>query len=66
MAKKMTYEEFEAYALKHYEKGGDTFFECWDEKTYLYFHPEGVTKSEALEMFRKELDHEKDVAGYWL
>ena len=64
MAQRMNYKEFEA--LKHYEKGGDTFYECWDEKTYLGFYPDGVTKSEALKMFREELDHENDVAGYWL
>ena len=66
MAKKMNFKEFAVYAQKHYEKGGDTYFECWDEKTYHEFYPDGVTKTEALEMFHKELDHERDVAGYWL
>ena len=66
MAKRMQYKEFEAYALKHYEKGGDTFFECWDEKTFFGFYPEGITKSEALELFRKERSYQKEIRNSWM
>jgi ASC-1-like (ASCH) protein len=65
MAKALTYQEFMDYAKKHYNRGGDSYYECWDEKTFKMFYPDGITKSEALKMFRREYDHEKDVAGYW-
>jgi len=65
MAKRMNYDEFMEYAKAHYEKGGDTFFECWGEKEYGMFYPDGITKSEALKLFRRELSHQKDIAGYW-
>lgn len=66
MAKTMTYKEFEAYAYKYYDRGGDSYYECWDEKTYLDFYPNGITKSEALKMFARNLDCERDMAGYWM
>lgn len=67
MAKILTYEEFMDYAKKHYERGGDSYFECWDERTFAEYTAKwgGITRSEALKMFRRELDHERDVAGYW-
>jgi hypothetical protein len=30
----MTVEEMKALALKHYNDGGDTVYECWDRKDY--------------------------------
>ena len=67
MAKTLTYQEFMDYAKKYYNRGGDSFYECWDEKTFKEYTEQwgGITKGEALKMFRREYDHEKDVAGYW-
>ena len=31
MAKTLTYQELMDYAKAHYNKGGDTVVECWDE-----------------------------------
>lgn len=65
-AKALNYEEFIAYAQKHYNKGGDVYVECWDERDFgEYVAMFGqVTKSAALKMFREMYDHERDVAGY--
>lgn len=65
MAKKMDFKAFYEYAMAHYNRGGDAFVECWDEKTFAMFYPDGITKSEALREFRREYDHQKDVMGYW-
>lgn len=65
MAKTLSYDEFIEYSAKHYEKGGDVFVECWDEKTYKRFYPDGITKAEALELYASEYSHERDVAGYY-
>lgn len=32
--KYLTYEELIAYAMKHYNEGGDGIVECWDETTF--------------------------------
>ena len=55
-AKALTYEELMEYALKHYDKGGDATYECWDEKTFNeYVEQWGpITKRKALEMFRDD------------
>lgn len=54
MAKGMTFEELQAYAQAHYNRGGDSVVECWDSKTYdeyvEMFGP--ITKRKALAMFR--------------
>lgn len=68
MAKGLTYEEFQAYAMKHYSKGGDAFVECWDERTFNDFVDQFgiITKQRALDMFKDNLDVERDRAGYWM
>jgi len=66
MAKAMTYEEMMEYAKAHYNKGGDTFFECWErwqfDEYVKMFGP--ITKSKALQMFRLEHSMQKEMAGW--
>ena len=66
MAKGMSFEEFQAYALKHYNKGGDMCYECWDEESFdedVAQHGP-MTKRRALEMFRLDYSIERDRAGW--
>lgn len=67
MVKALTYEELIEYALKHYNKGGDTTYECLDEKAFdeyvKLFGP--ITKRKALEMFKLDYEIQKDRAGWY-
>lgn len=58
----LTYEEFIALAKVNYNKGGDGYVECWDERTFAYYveNFEPITKARALEMFASALDEEKE------
>lgn len=64
--KKLSWQEFKALALAHYNNGGDGVVECWSESDYDEFGH--VTKAEALEMFgsREEviLDMTADAESY--
>ena len=64
-AKALTYEELMAYALKHYDKGGDATYECCDEKWFNeYIEQFGpITKSKAREMFRLDYELAKERWG---
>ena len=66
MAKALTYAEFMDYAKAHYNRGGDSFFECWEKKEFDWYVKEfgPITKSRALRMFRTAYDVEKDMAGW--
>lgn len=66
-AKAMTYKEFIEYALQHYTKGGDGFYECWDERTFNEYVSEfgSITKRQALAMFRLEREIERDMRGWY-
>lgn len=62
----MTYEEFLDYAKQHYSKGGDSFYECWDEGTfreYIQLFGE-ITKRKALQMFRTHYSIQKEREGW--
>lgn len=63
---KMTYEEFMAYAKQHYNKGGDSFYECWDERTFNEYTQlfGSITKRMALQMFRTQYSIQKDREGF--
>lgn len=65
MAKGLTYDELIDYAKTHYAKGGDSIFECWDERTYReyidLFGP--ITKRRALAMFRDSYEQEREYAA---
>ena len=60
--KYLTWKEMEALALKNYAKGGDMVYECWDARTYEEMGP--FTKKQALAMFARDYDIEKDEAGW--
>ena len=57
-AKALTYDELIEYAKKHYNKGGDSVYECWDERTYNEYVKEfgPITKRVALDMFKLYYD----------
>ena len=67
MAKGLTYEELMEYAKKHYSKGGDATYECWDERIYNeYVEQFGeITKRKALAMFRLDYEIQKDRSGWF-
>lgn len=50
----LTYNEFLDLALKNYTKGGDTYYECWDNRTFDFYVEEfgPITHSDALAMFQ--------------
>lgn len=56
----LTYEQFMALALEHYNNGGDCVYECWEEYQFDdYVHQFGpITKEHALKIFNiyKNLD----------
>ena len=63
MAKALTFEGLMDYARANYNKGGDTVFECWDEKFFQeytqMFGP--ITKSRARQMFRVYKSQQDDI-----
>ena len=58
----LTYEQFMALARANYNKGGDGYAECWDDRTFAYWvHEFGpITEASALEMFGMALDEERE------
>lgn len=64
--KKLSWQEFKALALAHYNNGGDGVVECWSESDYDEIGH--MTKTEALDMFtdRDEIirDMEADANRY--
>lgn len=58
----LTYNEFMELAKENYNKGGDQFYECWDEAMFnSYVSQFGhVTKTKAKEMFRTAYAVRKD------
>ena len=58
----MPYEEFIALAKENYNKGGDVAVECWEKYQFdeyvEMFGP--VTKTKAMQMFRRWKDEEKE------
>ena len=58
----LTYAELMALARENYNKGGDGYVECWDERTFAYFVKEfgPITKAKALQMFAAAFDEEKE------
>jgi hypothetical protein len=51
----MTYKELKAFALEHYNEGGDGVFECWDERTFNEYVAEfgEITEEKAMAMFHQ-------------
>lgn len=67
MEKALTFEQFIELAKKHYNRGGDSYVECWDRTTFNDYVDmfEPITKRTALQMFRDNLDEEEDTRGMW-
>lgn len=67
MAKALSYDELMAYALKHYDRGGDSMYECWDVRDFDEYVKEcgPITKSEALRLFRINYEYEREARGRW-
>ena len=58
----LTYAELMALARENYNKGGDGYAECWDERTFAYFVKEfgPITRASALDAFAQALDQENE------
>lgn len=58
----LTFAEFIALAEENYNKGGDGYAECWDERVFAYFVKEfgPITRPRALEMFAAAFDEERE------
>lgn len=58
----LTYEQFMALARENYNKGGDGYAECWDDRTFAYWVREAgpIAEAGALEMFDTALDEERE------
>lgn len=62
MAKYLTYKELIDLALKHYTVGGDSIYECWDEKVFNEYVKDfgKITKTKALEMFKLQYEADQE------
>lgn len=67
MAVALTYSEFIEYAKKYYEKGGDGYVECWDERDFneCVELTGPITKRKAQKMFHDSYEIERDRAGWY-
>ena len=63
MSKYLTYDELMELALAHYNEGGDSTYECIDEKTFNEGYSK-MTKEDALEIFARDLDIMNDRMGW--
>ena len=66
MTKILNYQEFMDLSKQYYLKGGDGYYECWDEKTfneYVKMFGE-ITKSKALKMYKMANEIYQDRIGY--
>lgn len=65
----MTYTEFMKLAKANYTKGGDSYYECWDERTFSDYEEMfgKMTKKRALEMFKDNagIEAEYEAAAEW-
>ena len=66
MKKALTYQEFMSLSKQYYTKGGDGYYECWDEQTFNeYVKMFGcITKNKALRMFKAAHAVYQDRMGY--
>ena len=58
----LTFAELMELARENYNKGGDGYAECWDERVFAYFVKEygPITRARALQMFAAALDEEQE------
>ena len=64
--KALTFDEFQAFAMKHYNSGGDSVVECWDEQAFDEYVKEfgPITKKDALSIFHMYNSVYGDIRGY--
>lgn len=67
MAKALSYKEFMEYSFQHYNKGGDGYYECWDQQEFdNYVKQFGeITKSRALKMYKTSASITRDRMCSW-
>jgi len=67
MEKALSYKECMEDSLKHYNKGGDRYYECWDQQEFDdYVKQFGeITKNKALEMYRTSDSITRDRMCSW-
>ncbi len=60
--KALTFKEFIELANKYYEKGGDSYVECWDETTFNQYTEwfGEITQKRARRMFKSNYEEEKE------
>lgn len=58
----LTYDEFMTLAENYYNRGGDSYVECWNMDTFDDYVAEcgKITKKRALDMFKRNLDEERE------
>jgi hypothetical protein len=66
MQNTLTYQEFMSLSKQYYTKGGDGYYECWDERTFNeYVKMFGaITKRKALQMYKIAHSVYQDKMGY--
>ena len=64
--KELTYQEFIDLAMKHYNRGGDGYVECWDESYFREFTAlfGAITAAEAKKMFARDYAIQRDRSSY--
>ena len=64
--KPLTFDEFQEFAMKHYNSGGDGVVECWDEQAFDGYVKEfgPITRKVALSIFRMYNSTYGDIRGY--
>lgn len=62
--KYLTYEELMALALKHYNDGGDSTYECLDRETFNEEYYNTMTEEDAIRMFHLDKSIREDICGY--
>jgi hypothetical protein len=64
--KVLSYDDLMAFAFKHYNKGGDSVYECWDKQTFNDYVEEfgPITEQSALRMFGMYDEVANDIRGY--
>ncbi len=58
--KKLTYQEAKAFALAHYDEGGDGLYEAVEEKEY-----EPMTEKELLDLFHLWEENAEEISMRW-
>ena len=66
MKNTLSFEEFKKLAMEHYNEGGDSIVECWDQKVFDEYVAEfgAMTKKKALYMFKVNKSYENDIMGW--